>query len=505
MRRIPSLILAFTLLAACGKKDAPAPTPTPPTETATAAPATLEPPPETVAATTEDTVEPAPEADTAAPAPTAQAGEDWLVWSRVGGGWLTRWVSVTHAGFELVAEKKAVIVSDGARLFRVERADVTVDVSPCVCLDEEDAPDCKVIGKVTRPGLRAVDLAGGAPIDVYKAEDGPMWGSDMDLAVDLGGGVGALLFVDWNDGGYFCGAHGSWEGGTKPFDVAKRAVPDAIYPTVDRKLPEAVHKPALDELYAPLKDCEDEEMTREQAAERVGLGAVGVRIGEGGAPSVTWTFSADVMYACSADYGVHATVTTGLLPEASDLGLAGPLPGGVVKALAAAPEQGTVGWARVTLEGDARAAALAAFQASPEPAWGPTRFSEVLNEASAPTGDAAAAKKAVSEGRKLTRAKDYAGAVAKFGEAIALDATHAPAYSGRGYAQLLGGMFDGAKADFDKALELDKEPVYQAQVYFNLGQVAEKQNDPAAAKAAYAKSLELRPNDAVQKALDRLK
>lgn len=500
MRLIPMLTLACALLVACGKKDTPAPAPTaPPAETTT-----LEPPPATVAPVAEDTVEPAPEADTTAPAPAAQAGEDWLVWSRVGDGWVTRWVSVTDAGFEAVAEKKAVIVSDGAKLFRVERADVTVDVSPCVCLDEEDSPDCKVIGKVTRPGLRAVDLAGGAPIEVYKAEDGTTYGGDMYLGVDLGGGVGATLFVAWSDSGYYCGAHGMSEGGTRLFDLATRAAPEGRYKQVDGKLPDAVHKTALDQIYEPLKDCEDEDMTREEAAEHMALDAVAVKLGEAGVPTVTWTFEADVTYACSADYGVYGTVTTGLLAEASDLGLGGPLPAGLLKAFAAAPEKGTVGWARVTLEGDARAAALAAFEASPEPAWDPTGFSEVLDEASAPTGDAAAAKKLVSEGRKLTKAKDYPGAVAKFGEAIALDASHAPAYSGRGYAQLLGGMLDGAKADFDKALELDKEPKYQAQVYYNLGQVAEKQKDTAAAKAAYAKSLELRPNDAVQKALDHL-
>lgn len=68
----------------------------------------------------------------------------------------------------------------------------------------------------------------------------------------------------------------------------------------------------------------------------MGLGDVAVRIGDGGAPIVIWGFAADVMYACSADYSVHGSSTTGLLPEASDLGLGGPLPGGLVKAFAVA-------------------------------------------------------------------------------------------------------------------------------------------------------------------------
>ncbi|TNF28505.1 MAG: tetratricopeptide repeat protein [Deltaproteobacteria bacterium] len=502
MRLLSTLVLC-ALFAACGKKDAP---PTPPTAAPPAAADTSAP------SEAADTAEPAPEADTAqapaAEADTAQAaadaGEDWLVWSRAGDGWVTRWVSVTGDAFAVVAEKKAVIVSDGSHLFRVERADREASVLPCECLEEEEA-DCKAVGKVTRPGLRAVDLAGGDPIGVYVPEgDGMMYGGDMDLGVDLAGGSGALLFVNWTEGGYFCGAHGTWEGGQRIFDLSRRDARSDVFEAVDRELPAAVRDPARDAIYEPLKECDDEDLTKEAAAERMSLDGVAVSVGEGGAPRVQWSFSADVAYACSADYGVHGDSTSALLPAGAALGLAGPLPQGLLAAFAAAPEKGTIGWARVSLEGDARDAALASFRSSGEPAWGPTHFSEKMNEAAAPTGDAAAAKKAVSEGRKLTREKRYSDAITKFTEAIALDAGHAAAYSGRGYAALLADDFEAARADLEKALTLDDEPKYQAQVYYNLGQIAEKQKDLAAAKTAYQKSLELRPNDTVKKALERV-
>lgn len=69
---------------------------------------------------------------------------------------------------------------------------------------------------------------------------------------------------------------------------------------------------------------------------------------------------------------------------------------------------------------------------------------------------------------------------------------------------MLAGELDPAQADFDTALTLDSAKVFQAQVHYNLGAIAEKRHDPEAAKASYTKSLELRPNDAVEKALARL-
>jgi len=507
--RLVAVLMLCGLIAACGKKETPPPTPTSPPP-ATVDTTTPEPEADVATATPEDTVEPSVEADTTEAAvdtvapTTDDSAKDWLVWSRSGDGWVTRWVALKGSRFEVVAERKAVIVSDGTKLFRVARADVEENVKPCECFEEEDGDACKVIGTITRPRLRAFDLAGGDPIDVYVPDAGEMYGGDMDLGVDLVGGVGTLLFVDWTEGGYFCGAHGMWDKGTRLYDVAQRKSVQDLFREVDGKLPAAIRTPAMKELYEPLRECDNEELTEAEAAERMGLDGVYVRVGEGGAPAIRWAFSADVMYACSADYLVHGSSTSSLLPEAAALGLDGPLPKGLLAAFDAAPEKGTVGWSALTVEGDARAAALAAFEAAPEPAWGKTHFSEKLSETDAPSGDTAAAKAAVSEGRKLTRKKDYPGAVTKFTAAIEADGSYARAYSGRGYARMLAGDLDEAKADFGKALELGGDEAYQAQVHFNLGQIAEKQKDLSTAKAAYEKSLELRPNDAVKKALDRV-
>ncbi|MCA9516838.1 MAG: tetratricopeptide repeat protein [Myxococcales bacterium] len=500
-------LVAFTITA-CGKKESP-----PPLDDVAAAPTTTAPPAAEV-----DAASPAPEADTAAPteaaeadtsappAPVAVEGDgDWLLWQRDGaGGWLTRWVSVTGSRYEVVAERKAVVLSDGTELFRVERADREVDVKPCACFEEgEEAADCKVTGKVTRPGLRALELSGGEPLEVYPAGSDAMYGGDMDLAVDLGGGAGALLVFDWTEGGYFCGAHGAWDAGTRVFDLAKGAQADGVFAAVDEKLPAEVRAPAAEMIYPALKECEDGELTKAQAAAAMRLDGVTVSL-EGGAPKLTWSYSAEVMYACSSDYAVHGQTTSGLLPAAAPLGLAGPLPGGVTKALAAGGDTSIVGFSRLTLEGAAREQALAAFKEVPETAWGPTRFADRALAGEPESGDAVAAKKLVSAARKLTASKDYAAAIAKFSEAIGLDGGVAAAWSGRGYAALLAGSLDAAKADFEKAATLDKDATFLAQVHYNLGQVAEKQKDLDTAKAEYRKSLALRPNDAVEKALARV-
>jgi Tfp pilus assembly protein PilF len=60
------------------------------------------------------------------------------------------------------------------------------------------------------------------------------------------------------------------------------------------------------------------------------------------------------------------------------------------------------------------------------------------------------------------------------------------------------------RADFEAALERDKKPHFQAAVHFNLGQLAQRAGDRKAARAAYARSLELRPTKQAQAALDEL-
>jgi tetratricopeptide (TPR) repeat protein len=417
-------------------------------------------------------------------------------------------VNVSGDGFSVVAERAAPVLSDGTKLWRIERADVTADVKPCSCFEEGEEAHCKVVGTIPKAGLRAVEVGGaGATTDIYKVDAEPMFGDSMDVGVDLAGGSGARLIYRWTEGGYFCGAHGMWEGGTRFFDLAKGEVVEDVWKDLCKKLPAAVLEPALKEVHKGLVECgEDEDgPTLDEAREQAVVDTVSVSVDEAGQVRLTWNMSAEVMYACSSTYSVDGTATSGLLPEAAELGL-GPVSPGLAKAIGEAGKNNTVGWARVSLEGDARTAALEAFKVLPEPEWGPASASERLDAPGDAAEDGAVdIDKTLVEARKLAGKKQYDEAVALYDKVIAADPKVARAHSGRGYARLMSGGLGEAKTDFDKALTLEDDATFQAQVLFNLGQVAEKQGDKAAAKEAYTKSLALRPHDGVQKALDRVK
>ncbi|MFT5434018.1 MAG: tetratricopeptide (TPR) repeat protein, partial [Myxococcota bacterium] len=111
----------------------------------------------------------------------------------------------------------------------------------------------------------------------------------------------------------------------------------------------------------------------------------------------------------------------------------------------------------------------------------------------------------VKKGRKLTKAKKYVKAIAAFDTAIRMDPKAARAWSGRGYAKLLAGQLDKAARDFNQALKLDTTDNYRAAIWFNFGQVAEKQNKWKQARRAYKKANALRPSKAAKKALDAVK
>ena len=115
------------------------------------------------------------------------------------------------------------------------------------------------------------------------------------------------------------------------------------------------------------------------------------------------------------------------------------------------------------------------------------------------------ARTKLDEGRRLTRAGDYAAAIATLDAAIGLDAGLARAWSERGYAKLLADDLPGARADLEAALPLDEGAAFRAAIHYNLGQVAEKSGDTVAAKAAYEASLALRDHETVRKALERLR
>lgn len=115
--------------------------------------------------------------------------------------------------------------------------------------------------------------------------------------------------------------------------------------------------------------------------------------------------------------------------------------------------------------------------------------------------DSAEAMKRVNEGRKLTAKKKYPEAIAAFTRALEVDHNQARAWSGRGYARLLNGQLDAARADLTRALDLNTDKAFQAAIWYNFGLLAEAKKDDMAAVLAFARAYELKPSDAVEKKL----
>ncbi|HRE88940.1 MAG TPA: tetratricopeptide repeat protein, partial [Myxococcota bacterium] len=173
----------------------------------------------------------------------------------------------------------------------------------------------------------------------------------------------------------------------------------------------------------------------------------------------------------------------------------GELPAVVKKALEKAEVDGSFGWS-VVKQDQVEAARKAFDDTSTIPGPAPA------DEAASPAGETPAAL--IEAGRKLTRERGFTGAIAAFDKAIAAEPKNARAWSGRGFAKLGQDDLDGAKADFEQALTLEDAPKFQAAVYFNLGQIAEKQKDKAAAITHYEKANSLSPSDASKKRLEAL-
>lgn len=497
--RLASCIVVLAL-ASCGEPaSAPAPA-TPKTEPAPAA--KQAPAPTNAAKPTTPTDAATPSTPTDTPTP---AGEDWLVWFREGDQWVTRWISATASEPTLVAERRALVLSDGTRLWSIERKDGDVGIRACECMMEEDAPpDCSPRARLTMPGLRAVELVGGAELPVRAPATDDLFGDGIETSLEIVGGVGSRLFFAWGESGYMCGAHGTISGGAVVFDLAAGKAVDDPFTALGRALPAATREPAGTEIHARLQECGDgDELTlRKVTDEQMDLDSLHVSLAAG-TPTITWHYVADTYYACSPDYFAHGTGTSGLVPAAAPLGLDGSLPGGVAKAMASIGEAPTVGWARLALTDPARTAALEAFRRAPEAAWPPAFATDRAVDASDPQVRREARAK-LDEGRRLTRAGDHATAIATFDAAIAKDPKLARAWSERGYAKLLAGDLAGAKADLEAALPLDEGAAFKAAVHYNLGQVAERGGDVTAAKAAYEASLALRDHETVRKALARL-
>lgn len=308
-------------------------------------------------------------ADPVAPAaPEQKASEEWLVWADTPTGWRTRWVALSGDGFESVAEKGALVISDGTRLWRLDRQDATVALTPCACEEQPDSEDCKKAQRVARPGLAAVPLPDGASVRLYGSDEA-MEGDDYDASVSVAAGVGSRVFLDWSESGFFCGAHGSNTSGLVSVDPASGERP-VDWQSLKDALPREVLATAAAEVHRGKTDCDAEEAgTVDDVQKEMRLDSVRASVGADGAVVLHWTFAAEVPYACSADYAASGSATSGLVDGAQQIGLAGPLPAGLLKATAGFAGASRVGWAKLDVKGDARDKLLAAFRDAAEPRW----------------------------------------------------------------------------------------------------------------------------------------
>lgn len=428
------------------------------------------------------------------PAAEPSNAEVWLVWSRGDGQTKTGWVEVADGKAKVVAEREDIVVSDGAKLWRLEESSKDIEYIACECMDlDEDEPelspeDCKPSEQSRLPMLDAVPLSGGTPVKlVGDGVESPDYGSDADHGLSILGGVGTTLLVETSISGYFCGAHGLYESTWFAVDVATGKTRDIEMGKIGAGLPEAIQKEAAEEILPEVEACDDEPTppTAASVMKEMTLGYASIELA--GEPKISWIYDFPLPYVCSNDYAAHGMGITGPLEAAAPLGLGALAPG--LKLALAGVKADHGGWAQITATGKARDDLLETFKGA----------GVSLKVADVDAG------KLLSDARKATREGKYDDAIAALDRVLAADPENPRAWSTRGYAKVLAGDLDGAGDDLNKALE--KKPdddAFAAAVHFNLGMLAEKRSNPDAAKKAYAQSNALRPSKQAKAALDRL-
>ena len=481
--------LAFLIvgLAACGKKDVP---PAPATQAApTAAPATTPvaadagPSGTTTAPSEVDAGAAAGPVDTAAP--VAVTSDDLLVWTETAGARQTVWIH----GDEVAATRAEAVTVAAGKLWALGERWRILKEYPCKEGDDGFEGDrTKTPRQVVVPTLVAKELGGAGEVAVNNgfSEAETDWDGDVTGAsVQLEGAIGAKIFTSGGSGFYACGA-------AHPYSDNDASVVDLVTKAaVAVEAPDALKQKAAAALKAEGKanDCFEEGAVVEPVAPDTLVLAFA-----DGKATASWLVlreaEATWMHVCDLEVKVAA-------PPDATLGF-GPFDARIEKVLATQKGAGTFGFA--TVPADRREALLELFRKEAPTFAAKPEVAEV--PAAAIDGTAGAL---VNEGRKLTRAKDYAGAIAAFDAGLTKDPASAPGHSGRGYAKMLAGDAAGAKADFEKALTLEtKDAGFQAAVWFNLGQLAEKGKDLAAAKAAYEKAIGFKPSEGATKALARV-
>ncbi len=439
-------------------------------------------------------------AEASARAAVAAEAPIYLVWTSGEDGDETVWLAPGAQGeHEALARRPQVVAFAEGTLWGLEEPKVTFRAVTCQDFNDDvlDRPG----PPATLPYLAARGLAGarkGAVAEVTSPKSqyfdgeadakgvyrliGEHWGRKASVA---GGWPGVLMAVDC-EGAYSCGAHGDHgcRFATHRFGAEAGADP----------MP-AVTEALAGDTEALLKTWKRES---EGEVEEAAVKAVYQRV-RGGRPTIEYVLVADTSYAAgTGDWGSYTQTRSHFGPAVAALGMPA-VPEAVAKQVARLPERATFGWSVVPP--GAAAEVRAAFE---EVASVRKREVEPRERAEA-VKDTATVLAKVNEGRALTKAKRYADAIGAFDVAIAMDSASARAWSGRGYAKLLAGDLQGAEADLREALKHDASAKFQAAVSFNLGEVAERRGDRAAAVRHYERALELAPSDAARRRLEALR
>lgn len=110
-------------------------------------------------------------------------------------------------------------------------------------------------------------------------------------------------------------------------------------------------------------------------------------------------------------------------------------------------------------------------------------------------------RKHLTEGRKLAAKSTFPEAMKEFEKALEAVPGDAPALLDLGWAAFKAGELDKAKKTTEEALTRTTNPQLKGMAHYNLGRVAEEKKDYKGAVDHYQVSLELRPNEIVEKRL----
>jgi len=113
-------------------------------------------------------------------------------------------------------------------------------------------------------------------------------------------------------------------------------------------------------------------------------------------------------------------------------------------------------------------------------------------------------RKHLTDGRLFAGKAQWPEAIKSFEKALEAVPGDAPALTELGWAAFKAGELDRAKKANEEAVRRTTSPKIQGMALYNLGRVAEAQKDTKTAIEHYRKSLELRPNEIVEKRLAEL-